>query len=97
MERTFGAFEARRNFGKLLEGVVASGDKVIIERHGEPVAALVPVEVYRQWQQHRQEFFDLLKEVSERVDLSPEEADQVAAEAVRYARAQRVQAGKTGS
>jgi prevent-host-death family protein len=88
MERTVGAFEARRNFGKLLEEVVAKGDKIVVERHGEPVAVVVPVEVYRQWQRSRAAFFDRATAIAERVNLSPEEADKLAAEAVRWARRQ---------
>jgi prevent-host-death family protein len=86
MERTIGAFEARRNFGKVLQEVVANGDKVIVERHGEPVAVVVPVDVYRQWQRSRQAFFDKLQDMAGRADMSPEEADELAEEAVKWAR-----------
>ena len=86
MEKTIRAFEARRNFGRILQDVVACGDKVIVERHGQPVAVVVPVEVYKQWQQKRQEFFDTMRIAAERANMSPEEADELAAEAVRWAR-----------
>ena len=86
MEKTVSAFEARRNFGKLLQEVAGRGDKIIIERHGEPAAVVVPVDVYRQWQQSREEFFDQMREMAEHADLSPEEADKLAEEAVAWAR-----------
>lgn len=86
MEKTIGAFEARRNFGKVLQEVVANGDKVIVERHGEPVAVVVPVDVYRQWQRSRQTFFDKMQHMAEQADMSPEEADELAEEAVKWAR-----------
>lgn len=38
---TVGAFEAKTNLSKLLDAV-ESGKKVIIQRHGKPVAELVP-------------------------------------------------------
>ena len=86
MEKTIGAFEARRNFGKILQDVMVNCDNVIIERRGEPVAVVVPVEVYRQWQRSRQSFFRKLQEMAEQANMSPEEADELAAEAVRWAR-----------
>src|SRR5436190_771346 len=33
------------------------GDRVLVERHGEPVAAVVPIEVYQQWKQARGELY----------------------------------------
>jgi prevent-host-death family protein len=38
---TFGAFEGKNNFGKLLD-MVEAGEEVVITRHGKPVARLVP-------------------------------------------------------
>ncbi len=86
MEKTVSAYEARRNFGKFLQEVSAKGEKIVVERHGEPVAVVVPVEVYKQWQRSRQGFFDKLQEMANRANLSPEEADQLAEEAVKWAR-----------
>lgn len=39
---TMGAFEAKTHFSALLERV-AHGEEVVITRHGQPVARLVPV------------------------------------------------------
>ncbi len=77
MEKTISAFEARRNFGRVLQEVMSNNDNVIVERHGEPVAVVVPVEVYKQWQRSRQAFFDWLRSVSERIDASEEEAEEL--------------------
>ena len=46
MERTIGAFDARRQFGKVLNDVIAKGDQYVVERHGEPIAAVVPIHIY---------------------------------------------------
>ncbi|HBQ29249.1 hypothetical protein DK28_0201700 [Peptococcaceae bacterium SCADC1_2_3] len=70
MEKIIGAFEARRQFGKILQEVVAKGSQFVVERHGEPVAVVVPVEVYNQWKKARSEFFDRLRAVSERANLT---------------------------
>ncbi|MBI3943582.1 MAG: type II toxin-antitoxin system Phd/YefM family antitoxin [Chloroflexi bacterium] len=86
MEKTIGAFEIRRNFGKILQEVTAKGDSFIVERHGEPVAAVVPIEVYEQWKQARSAFFDKIRAASERANLSAEEAETLAAEAVEAIR-----------
>jgi prevent-host-death family protein len=40
---TVTAFDAKTRLGRLLDRVVA-GEEVLITRHGEPVARLVPVE-----------------------------------------------------
>lgn len=88
MERTIGAFEARRSFGRVIQAVAARGDHFLIERHGEPVAAVVPIEVYEQYKRARSEFFGQMRAVSERAGLSPEEADALAREAVDAVRRQ---------
>lgn len=88
MEKTVSAYEARRNFGKYLQEVSGKGDKIVVERHGEPVAVVVPMDVYKQWQRNRQEFFDRLREMAERANMDPDEADELAEEAVQWARSQ---------
>jgi prevent-host-death family protein len=86
MERLIPAFEARRQFGKLLQNVTVKGDTYVVERHGEPVAAMVPIEVYEQWKQQRSDFFARWRQAAERADLAPEEADALAREAVQAVR-----------
>lgn len=87
MEKLVGAFEARRRFGTLLNDVTAKGDRFVVERHGEPIAAVVPIEIYRQWQQQREAFFDRAREIAERSGLSEDEADQLVDEAIQHVRA----------
>ncbi len=88
MEKTIGAFEARRKFGKFLQDVASRGDKIIVERHGEPVAAVVPIELYNQWKRERQRFFDQMREVSQRANLTEEEALQIVTEAQQAVRSE---------
>ena len=89
MEKVVGAFEARRQFGKLLNDVNGKGDRIVVERHGEAIAAVVPMSVYRQWQQQRAAFFDQMRAIAERVDLTPEQAETEATAAVRSVRSVR--------
>jgi prevent-host-death family protein len=86
MEKTIAAFDARRQFGRLLNDVIAKGDKFVVERHGEPVAAVVPIDVYEQWKRQREAFFAKWQEVAERVNLPEEEAMRLANEAVQAVR-----------
>ena len=93
VETTVSAFDARRKFGKVLDRVAGGRDSVIVERHGEPVAVVIPIAVYRQWQQQRDEararFFERARQAAEHANLDPDEADALAAEAVAEVRAER--------
>lgn len=86
MEKTISAFDARRQFGKLLQEVVVRGDKYVVERHGEAVAVVVPIEVYEQWKRERTAFFEGIREAQRQADLSPEEGAKLAEGAVRAIR-----------
>ena len=86
MERTVSAFEARRSFGRVLQEVAAKGDRVIVQRHGEPVAAVVPIALYRQWKQDRDAFFNRLEAIAAQADVPEKEAEELVAEAVRTVR-----------
>jgi prevent-host-death family protein len=86
MEKIIGAFEARREFGRLLRGA-ARGDTYVVERHGEPVAAVVPIELLEQWKRARQEFFEELVRMAEGSDLPAGEAEELVKREVAAARA----------
>ncbi len=85
-ERTVGAFEARRQFGKLLQGVAVSGEKIIVERHGEPIAAVVPIEIYDQWKSSRNAFFAKIRGVANRTNLTDKKASLLAKNATKAVR-----------
>lgn len=77
MEKTLGSATVRRKFGELLEEVYYRGDKIVVERRGRPMAALVPIELYEKWQTQRERFFDLIDEARERnEDIAPEVLEQ---------------------
>lgn len=85
---TIGAFEARRNFGKLLNDAGYKDTSIIVEKNGETLAAIVPIKVFKDWQRGRKAFFDAIRTIQQEVNLSPDEADKLAAEAVRVIRSQ---------
>jgi prevent-host-death family protein len=86
METLIPAFQARRHFGKLLQNVSAKGETYVVERHGEPVAAVVPIEVYEQGKRQRNDFFARWRQAAERAKLTPEVAEKLAQEAVQATR-----------
>lgn len=86
MEKLVGAFEARRQLGKILKEVSGKGDRYVVEYHGEPVAAVVPIELYEQWKRRREAFFDKLETMAAESNLPPEEADALADESVHAVR-----------
>ncbi|MFN8499295.1 MAG: type II toxin-antitoxin system Phd/YefM family antitoxin [Anaerolineae bacterium] len=87
MEKKVGAFEARRQFGSILQNVVADRDRYVIERHGQPVAAVVPIEVYEQWKKQRQAFFDQIRAIAEEANVPEDEANELVNEAIQAVRA----------
>jgi prevent-host-death family protein len=87
MEKTIGACEVRRSLGRILQEVSVNGDRVVVERNGQPVAAVVPIDVYNQWKRSRAEFFERMRQAAECANLTSDEADRVAAEAIAAVRA----------
>jgi len=88
MEKVLGVTEARKELSNIVEQVQYQGDTYLISRYGKPAAAVVPVEVYENWQRQRAEFFDLIRDMQQEADLSPEEANRIAADAAAAIRGQ---------
>lgn len=87
MEKTLGSATVRRKFGELLEEVYYRGDKVVVERRGRPMAALVPIDLYEKWQAQREQFFQLIDAVRERnADIDPAVLEQEIEAAIRARR-----------
>ncbi len=85
MEKTVEISEIYRTIGDVIRDVAAKGDQVIVEDGGRPVAVVVPVEFYHLLRQSRKEAGNMLREMATRADMDPDEADQLAAEAVAWA------------
>ena len=66
MERTINATKARQNLGTLLSQVFLRNDQFIIERNGKPVAAVIPVWQFEQWNQKREAFFKMITKARRR-------------------------------
>ena len=88
MEKVLGVTEARKKLSRIVDQVQYQRDTYLISRYGEPAAAVVPVEVYENWQRQREELFDHIRNLQKEADLSPEQADRIANEAVAAIRTQ---------
>lgn len=86
IEESISVSEAGRNLEEIVKRVAENNDSVILDVEGEPKAVVVPVELYQRWKRSRKAFFDMMREGAERANMSPEEADELAAEAVQWAR-----------
>ena len=74
MEKTVGAYEARRKFGQIIEEAFYKKDSFVVERSGRPMAVIVPIDVYRRWQRlARERVFLMLQEVWRRTEDVPSE------------------------
>jgi prevent-host-death family protein len=84
--RTIGTFEARRIFGKLIDTVRFGNAGVIVEKNGEEAVAIVPVALFRQWQQRREAFFARLAQAAQQANMNEDDAKQLANDVVREVR-----------
>lgn len=82
---TISAWQARRQFGRVLREV-SRGTTFIVESHGEPVAEVVPLPLKDAGAEVRRQLFAIMRQAGERSNLSPEEAERVALEAVEAVR-----------
>ena len=74
MEKRLSTTKAREKFSDIVEQVQYQGDMYIISRHGKPVAAVVPIEVYKSWKRQRRIFFDSIRRIQEaNQDVDPQQ------------------------
>ena len=96
MGKSVSAYNARRDFGRILREVADKGNQYIVERHGEQVAAIVPLKVLEWWEAERKAMFDTMRKAAANANMSPEEADRLAEKAVRAVRAKKARAKAAG-
>ncbi|MBX3071706.1 MAG: type II toxin-antitoxin system Phd/YefM family antitoxin [Thermomicrobiales bacterium] len=83
MEQRMSAWEARRHFGSVLRKVSTQRTSVIVESHGEPMAAVVPIEQYEAMQRSKAAAYDAVFEIADRIDLSEADAADAIERAMR--------------
>jgi prevent-host-death family protein len=91
MEVRMGAREARQRFSELIGRVHYGGETVILESSGKPMAAVVPLAMYRQMMEERDARFERLEKVlmeGRPTTFSEEEVEADIAEALAAVRRQ---------
>lgn len=89
MIRVAPAVTVRQNWGEMLNQVQYRHDSVVITRDGEPVAALVNIELFEKLRRMREAFEETLIALgSAYADVPAAEAEAEIAEAVAHARQQ---------
>lgn len=86
--KTMSAWEARRQFGKVLKEVERDRTAFIVESHGEPVVAVVPVYILESWERSWDSFFDIMHRAQQNANMTEEEAMALALEVVAEVRAE---------
>jgi prevent-host-death family protein len=92
MVRTISATEAKVNFGAVTQRVIDDGEPVVVENHGQPRVAIVPVQqldrlAELEEQERRRVWLERVRALRARVreknqDLTDEQAEQIADEIV---------------
>ena len=83
--RHMSATTARVRFGELLDAVKDRGETVIVEKSGEPLAAVIPIAEYRRLTRRvlDQDFWDRTRKVAEELERNlagrpyPDERDLI--------------------
>ena len=87
MERQVGISEARKQLAQMVDQVKYKGENYIIIKHGQPAAAVVPMEVYRQWKREREELFDVIRGIqATNADADPDQVMQAVLKAQQAVR-----------
>lgn len=87
MVKKVNALKARQNLGRLLEEVYYNGDQYIIERAGNPMAAVVPLWQLETFRGRRERLFRMVRDVQRRTTkLKPEVIEREVESAVRAVR-----------
>lgn len=95
MVRTISATEAKVNFGSVTQTVIDNDEPIIVENHGQPKVAIVPVQQLARLaeledQEKRRQWLERARALRAQVraknqDLTDEQAEQIADEIVRDA------------
>lgn len=78
--------EAKQDMLGMLEDVRGRNTHYVVSYQGQPMAAVVPLRVHEEWERERRSFFDQMEETARRVNLPPEEAERLVAEAIEAVR-----------
>jgi prevent-host-death family protein len=84
-----GARDLRQRLAEILGKVGFGGDVAVVERSGKPMAAIIPIEMYRQLIAEREARFAVIREIQENApDLPEDKIEAIVAETIRKVREQ---------
>jgi len=63
MERRLSITEARKQLAHIVDRVKHKGENYVIVRHGQPAAAIVPIDAYLRWKEEREELFGTIRKI----------------------------------
>lgn len=90
MRRDISTQDLTARISEVVDAVRLRGDRYIVKRDGEPVAALVPLAIDENYERDRARLFDLIDEIHEQNrDRSPEEIEAAVKESVTEVRSAR--------
>jgi prevent-host-death family protein len=82
-----GARDLRQKFAEILGKVGFGGDVAVVERSGKPMAAIIPIEMYRQLVAEREARFQIIEKIrNTQVECSQDELDKDVAAAIKRVR-----------
>ena len=98
MTQTIAATEARQHFSQLINQVFRREKRVVIEKSGVPVAALISagdLELLRHYEEQRRKDFEAIDRIQEAFrDVPAEEIEREVARAIAEVRAKKRQVGR---
>jgi prevent-host-death family protein len=101
MTQTLKASAARQQWGQLLNKVFRRETRVIVEKSGVPVAAIISaadLEWFKQWEEEREKDFAILDEIRAAFkDVPDEELERQVTRALEKARAKRRKAQQSAT
>lgn len=81
MTKIVNALRARQNFGTLLNQAYYGGDTFVVERAGKKMAALLPIDKFRIWEEEAKKLSEIIKKAAERINLPENEVLRIVQEA----------------
>lgn len=78
----------------MIRDVEVRGESCVVERHGEPVAAVVPLGIYEQWKRQQDRSLEIVRKAQQNSmesdpSMTEEKAMELALQAVEEVRAER--------
>ena len=89
MEKIIKSSVLRSQLSPILDEVQFNRDNYIIERNGRPAAVIVPLDIYENWKQNRQRFFETIRQVQQaNQDADPDEVMELVLQAQQAVRSE---------